>query len=176
MVPRFAAFAAAVVLVLIFFLMQVQDREPARTNRALSIRRLADVTMVERALESGRVIRIRAREVSEEQDEVARLLDFRVEHERGATISGRRALYDRRSSLLTVPGPIDVTAPEGITIHLNSLVWDTISDTGSTDREVTIRGKGGFIRAGNAAFSGMFSTITLSGGVRAEIERDILGL
>lgn len=177
MVYKLLLFACMVALMLFFFSssQDTDQQAPVPPEEAVS-RRSTNVVMVERSVDSGRTMQVRAREVTESGTQVARFTDFLVEQDGGPRLSGTDATYDRAGSLLTVYGPLAVEARDETRVHLDGLRWDRARDLAETDRPVRFEGLGGIVTADRASFSDGFTAITLTGRVHAKIMRTVLDL
>ncbi|HOJ15277.1 MAG TPA: hypothetical protein PLS81_00450 [Deltaproteobacteria bacterium] len=173
---RYAALAAAVLLCALILVLQSPEGDKTEGGNSPRVRRLLNVTMVERSHTTGRTVRITASEVIEDHLGTAHLVGLKAEDAGGSFLEAPRAVYDMKTSVLKVEGPTSITAGGWLTMKLNGISWDLENDSGGTAEAVTIEGRGSVITAPRAAFSSRFSTITLSGGVHAEISRDVLDL
>lgn len=171
-------FFVCVVILMMFFLSTSQEPDKAgqSSGEEAMTRRSSNVVMVEHSLETGKTMEIKAREVVETGDQVARFMDFLIEQGEGPRLSGTEATYDRKSSLLTVHGPIYLEAKDGAIVHINGLHWDRLKNEAHTDNPVRLEGWGSIITADRAAFSDGFNRIALTGRVHAKIMQNILDL
>lgn len=171
-------FFVCVVILMIFFFstFQEQDQGAKPDGKESMSRRTTNVVMVERSLKTRKTMEIKAREVVETDNQVALFKDFVIEQEGGPRLSGTDATYDRKSSLLTVPGPISIEAEDGALVHIDGLSWDRSKNEAYTDNPVRVEGWGSIITADRAAFSEGFDRITLTGRVNAKIMQNILDL
>lgn len=173
---RFALWAVPVALIAVYLLMGVRDGDLPATKEDTPLRVLRDALMVERNRETGKAVRIAAAEVTEGRSGMVSLRRFTLEQEQGAKIGGEVARYDMNTGTITMDGPVTVTTPDGIQASLNGLVWDRKGDVARTEGLVSLAGAGSRITAKGAEFKDGFSRIILTGGVHAEIRRDILDL
>ncbi len=169
---------ACVVILMMFFFSSSQEPDPGAPSPGSEamVRRSTNVVMIERPLESGRTMEIRAREVVETADQVARFRDFIIEQEGGLLLSGTEATYDRKSSVLTIHGPLNIGDKEGARVHIDGLSWDREKNTAYTDHPVRFEAWNSIITADRAAFSEGFANIALTGRVHAKIMQNILDL
>ncbi len=177
MVYKALLFACVVVLTIFFFSSSQEPDQgvPAPGAESMS-RRSTNVVMVERTHESGRSMEVSAREVAETGDQVARFSDFVIEQEGGPRLSGSDATYDRKSSVLTIHGPLDIEAEQGARVSIDGLIWDREADAAHTDRPVRFEGWDSIVTADRAGFSDGFTTIALTGRVHAKIMQNILDM
>jgi hypothetical protein len=166
----------AILMLIFFFTSQDPDQGAPPTGREATERRSTNVVMAERSPGSGRTLQIRAGEVVETDDQVVRFSDFLLVQEGGLRLSGPRASYDRKSSVLTIPGPLKLETADGARVHIDGLRWDRVKDVASTENPVRFEGRDSIMTADRAAFSEGFATIELTGRVHAKILQNILDL
>ncbi len=174
---RFAVWslaAAAVALGLAIQFSRGDDPAPAPSKGPQRL--IHDVVMVERDRHSGKTVRIEGREATEDLSGRVRMRQFTAHQENGGTITATEALYDRARSVIELSGSVIVEAKDGSRARLSGLVWDKTSDSARSVGPVDLEAKGSTVTARVAEFEDDFTTIHLSGGVHAEIDRDILDL
>lgn len=174
---KFLLFACVVLLMIFFFSSsQEPDQGTQLSGKESMSRRSTNVVMVERSLKSGHTMEISAREVEETPDQVVRFRDFIIEQKEGPRLSGMDATYDRKSSVLTIHGPLTIGAGDGARVQIDGLSWDREKNTAYTARPVRFEGWDSIITADRAAFSDGFTNIALTGRVHAKIMQNILDL
>lgn len=167
---------AAILMMFFFFTSEEPDQGTTPSGKQNLSRRSTNVVMVERSLATGKIFQVRAREVVEGGNQVARFRDFRMEQDGGPQFSGADASYDRKTSVLTIHGPVHIETAGGGRARIDDLRWDRMKSTASTDKPVRLEDEGSIITADRASFSEGFTNIALTGRVHAKIMRNILDL
>lgn len=169
-------------IILAFFLIaalvvissQKRETGPSLNRYHTLTRQAKNVTMYERKRSTGRSMIVSARELIETGDRVSRLKEFHLAQQKGVTMSGLDAVYDRALSVLKVRGPLSIETEDGTRAQLDGLVWNRESQKAYTDKPLKVTDKKGTIVARKAEFANEFTQITLIGNVHAQIAQNIL--
>jgi len=166
--------AAFLIIALIIISIQEKEQEPLIGKYRTVTRHATNIVMIERKRDTGKSMVVSAKELIETGDRISRLKDFHMAQQKGVTLTGSDATYDRGSSTLEVKGPLDIETADGARARLNGLIWNRESRKAFTPNPVNIVNKDGVINADRAEFAEEFSEISLIGNVHAQIAQNFL--
>jgi hypothetical protein len=165
----------AVFLIIALITISQEKEQEALPGKDRTITRHAtNIVMYERKRDTGKSMVVSAKELIETGDRISQLKDFRMAQQKGVTLSGRDATYDREDSILEVKGPLDIETADGTKAKLDGLIWNRESRKAFTPNPVNLVNKDGIIKADRAEFSEEFSEISLIGNVHAQIAQNFL--
>jgi hypothetical protein len=169
-------FALAISLIVALAIISSQNKEPGTLlgKYRTMTRQATNVVMYERKRDTGKSMIVSAKALVEIGDRISNLKDFHLVQQKGVTMSGLDATYDRGLSTLTVKGPLDIETSDGARAQLDGLVWNRENQKAYTSNPVKILSKDGTIVASSAEFAEGFSQITLIGSVHAQIAQNFL--
>lgn len=166
--------AAFLIIALIIISTQEREQESLNGKYRTLTRHATNIVMFERKRDSGKSIFLSAKELKETGDRISHLKDFRLVQQKGVSLTGIDATYDRGTSTLEVKGPLDIETDDGARARLDGLVWNRESQKASTPHPVKLVNKDGIIVADRAEFADGFSQITLIGNVHAQIAQNFI--
>lgn len=166
--------AAFLIIALIIISTREEEQEPLIGKYRAVTRHAMNIVMFERKRDTGKSMVVSAKELIETGERISELKDFRMAQQKGVTMAGRDATYDRENSTLEVKGPLDIETADGARARLDGLIWNRESRKAFTPNPVNIVNKDGTIKADRAEFSEEFSEIHLIGNVHAKIAQNFL--
>jgi len=170
----FKWFGALAIIILIAIIV-IDKEDTAQQVQIMPILRSAQqIIMHEKKRDSDITTLIEASSITEQPDNLIHLDTFDLTQSNGLRIAGIKAVYDMNDSVLTITGPVTLEMNNGRRAELEGLIWDRKSHKAFTSNPVLVKGVEGTIRASRAEFQNDFSLIHFSGGVHAQISRDIL--
>lgn len=167
--------AVVIICVISIMVIEHEDEDTVQQVQTEPFQRSAQqIIMHELKTDSDVSTTIKAGKVVELPDSIITLDDFEVSQSGGLHMTGLRARYDTKNSILTVSGPLSINIHDGTTARLDGLVWNRTTQTASTKNPVVVHGISGVIESEQAEFHNNFANISFLGGVHAKISENYL--